>query len=174
MGPRLRSEAGANLVVDERTLWPAARFTTTVVVVRKAFAAAHPDAVRSLVRAHGQTVAWIHANPVEAKASRTGELKRLTGKALNPAVLNQAWPGSTLQPTLRRRAFVAFPPRPPTLSTILRSGPPTCPDSSQPSRERWRNGSLEQARCPKPLQRLWRRPARPGKRFFSMQPAESS
>lgn len=88
---RIKHDAGAKTVVDERDLWPKGRFTTTVLVVRKAFADAHPDAVADVLRAHVASVQWIAANPGEAKETTNAELKRLTGKKLAKEVLNEAW-----------------------------------------------------------------------------------
>jgi NitT/TauT family transport system substrate-binding protein len=88
---RLRHEGGGKTAVDERTLWPHGQFTTTVVVVRRAFANAHPDAVQDFVRAHVETVAWIQSHETEAQTIANAELKRLSGKALKPIVLKEAW-----------------------------------------------------------------------------------
>lgn len=88
---RLRHEGGGRTAVDERTLWPHGQFTTTVVVVRRAFADAHPDAVQDFVRAHVETVAWMQSHAKEAQEIANGELKRLSGKALKPDVLKEAW-----------------------------------------------------------------------------------
>ncbi|MGV3618831.1 MAG: ABC transporter substrate-binding protein [Fimbriimonas sp.] len=88
---RLRSETGARTVVDERDLWPNRQFATTVLVVRRSFADAHPDAVRGFVAAHRETVEWIRTHPAEAREVVNGELKRLSGKRLPDAVLREAW-----------------------------------------------------------------------------------
>lgn len=112
---RLRAEAGAKTVVDERSLWPEGRFTTTVVVVRRAFAEAHPDAVRGFVAAHRETVDWISEHPEESRKVVNGELKRLTGKSLKSSVLADAWsklefttePNAPNIQALARAAYVA-------------------------------------------------------------------
>jgi NitT/TauT family transport system substrate-binding protein len=88
---RLKDEAGAKTVVDERQLWPGGRFTTTVLVARRAFEEAHPDAVRAFLRSHLGTIAWMHSHEAEAKLAVNGELKRLSGKALKTKILDEAW-----------------------------------------------------------------------------------
>lgn len=88
---RLRKDAKARTVVDERDLWPGKSFITTVVVVRSAFANAHPEAVDAILRAHLKCVEWLKANPSEAQTVVNSELKRLTGKPLSEGVLSQAW-----------------------------------------------------------------------------------
>jgi len=88
---RLKKEAQAKTVVDERELWPGKSFTTTVIVARTAFADAHPDAIAALLRAHLESLKWLNANPRQAQIVVNSELKRLTGKALTDGVLQEAW-----------------------------------------------------------------------------------
>jgi len=88
---RIKKEAGAQTVVDERTLWPEGNFSTTVLVVRSEYAAAHPDVVASVLRAHEATLNWIATHQPGAKKVVNSELKRLTGKALASDVLDEAW-----------------------------------------------------------------------------------
>jgi len=88
---RLRSETGAKTVVDERSLWPNHRFTTTVLVVRNDFAKAHPEAVAAIERANEETIAWMHDHVSEAKEATNQELRRITGKPIPAKVLDEAW-----------------------------------------------------------------------------------
>jgi NitT/TauT family transport system substrate-binding protein len=88
---RLLKETDARLVVDERDLWPDGRFATTVVVVRTAYLEKHPDRVEELLEAHVRSLGWLKKNPEEARALVNAELKRLTGKELPQAVLEEAW-----------------------------------------------------------------------------------
>ena len=88
---RLEKDAKAKIVVDESDLWPGKAFTTTVVVARSAFERLHPEAVKAVLRAHLQTIDWIHDHSAEAQQVVNGELKRLTGKALGETVLHRAW-----------------------------------------------------------------------------------
>ncbi len=88
---RLRDEGGGRTAVDERTLWPGGRFTTTVLVARRAFMEAHPDLVREFVRAHAATVAWMAAHPSDAQRAANDAIKRLSGKPLKDRILREAW-----------------------------------------------------------------------------------
>ncbi|HLV79613.1 MAG TPA: ABC transporter substrate-binding protein [Chthonomonadaceae bacterium] len=88
---RLIADAGARRVVDERDLWPGKAFTTTVIVVRKSFLDEHPDLVEAFLKAHLQETAWLQKHPEEGQTVVNAELKRLTGKALKPEVLKDAW-----------------------------------------------------------------------------------
>jgi NitT/TauT family transport system substrate-binding protein len=77
--------------VDERDLWPGKSFTTTVVVVRKAFLDEHPELVEAFLKGHIQETEWLQKNPDEGQKVVNGELKRLTGKGLKADVLKDAW-----------------------------------------------------------------------------------
>jgi NitT/TauT family transport system substrate-binding protein len=88
---RLKKDAHAHTVVDERDLWPNKAFTTTVLVARTEFMQAHPLAIEAILRAHLATVAWLNGHPEEAQSVVNSELKRLTGKALAKSVLQEAW-----------------------------------------------------------------------------------
>lgn len=88
---RLVLDGGGKVLVDERTLWPAGRFVTTELVVRTAFLTDHANLVRDLIEGQLDANDWIAAHPAEAKTVINGELKRITGKALRPAVLDRAF-----------------------------------------------------------------------------------
>lgn len=88
---RLIAETGAKLVVDERDLWPDRKFTTTVLVVRRAFLDTNRDLVGRFLQAHIAEIDWINSHASEAQAVSNSELKRLTGKELKADVLKSAW-----------------------------------------------------------------------------------
>lgn len=82
---------GGHVLVDERSLWPGGRFTTTDLVVSMPYLNAHPNAVGDLLRGQIAANAWAAAHPAQAQALVNAALKKLTGKALTPAVLTRAW-----------------------------------------------------------------------------------
>ena len=88
---RIKKDAGAKTVVDERDLWPDRKFCTTLLVVRKAFADSHPDVVDLVLTAHLATLDWMRDHADEARRVLNAELKRLSGKRLPNSVLNEAW-----------------------------------------------------------------------------------
>ncbi len=90
-GARLVREAGAKILLDERSLWPDGKFVTALVIVNTKFAAAHPDLVQKWLSAHVDLTQWIKANPEEAKKIANAEIKRLSSQGLDPAVLDDAW-----------------------------------------------------------------------------------
>jgi NitT/TauT family transport system substrate-binding protein len=92
---RLIQEGGAEVLVDERDLWPEGRYVTTHLIVATSFLEDHPDVVRQLLE--GQVVAngWVNENPTEAQAAVNSQIEKLTGKRMNDAVLAAAWENLT-------------------------------------------------------------------------------
>jgi NitT/TauT family transport system substrate-binding protein len=88
---RLVSDAGAKVLVDEKTLWPNGQFPTTVVVVRSQFLQQHPDTVRQLLAGEQKAIDWATANPAQAKTVVNDTLKQLTGSSLSQAVLDRSF-----------------------------------------------------------------------------------
>lgn len=90
---RLVVEGGGKVLVDERALWPGGRFTTTVLLVRSDYLAGRPEAVRALLRGHVAAIRWIGAEPAAARETVNAAIRRISGKALPPAVIERAWQG---------------------------------------------------------------------------------
>ena len=88
---RLVVEGGGKVLVDERSLWPDGKYVTTQLVVRTAYLQQHPDVVRNLVKGQVDANDFIAQNSAQAKQIVGAGLQRLTGKALKPAVLDEAW-----------------------------------------------------------------------------------
>ena len=88
---RLVQEAGAKVLVDERTLWPQGRFVTTQLIVATDFLVEHPQTVRALLEAHVDAIQWIGKHPDQAKADVNAQIGELTGVPLPTAVLDGAW-----------------------------------------------------------------------------------
>ncbi|MDK9501501.1 ABC transporter substrate-binding protein [Streptomyces katrae] len=84
---------GAAVLLDERDLWPGGRFVITNVVVSQKFLKEHRDVVLAVLRGTVKTNEWINADPDRAKASANAALKTLSGKELEPEVVDAAWPG---------------------------------------------------------------------------------
>lgn len=88
---RLVVEAGGELYLDERELWPDGKFATTLLIVRPDYLEDHPEAVEALLRGHLATIDWIAANDADAKDLASGEIKRITTVALPAEVVDAAW-----------------------------------------------------------------------------------
>ena len=94
---RLIVDAGGELFLDERELWPDGHFTTALIIVSTEFLAKHPDIVETWLRTHVELTTWELAHPDEAKTLSNAQIEQLTGKALSQAVLDEAW--SRMAPT---------------------------------------------------------------------------
>ncbi|RJQ80579.1 ABC transporter substrate-binding protein [Pseudonocardiaceae bacterium YIM PH 21723] len=89
---RLVLEAGAKVLLDEKSLWPDGKFPTTVIVARKDFADKHPETLAAILKANIEAVQLSKGtNSADAKNSANKQLATLSGKGLSDAVLQRAW-----------------------------------------------------------------------------------
>lgn len=88
---RLIAEGGGKVLVDERTLWPEGRYTTTVLLVRADSLRARPEVIKALLRGHVAANRWIAAESAAARDLANAAIEKITGKALPPAVIERAW-----------------------------------------------------------------------------------
>ena len=88
---RLVLEAGARVLVDEKSLWPRGQFVTTQLIVSKTFLDQHPSTVRSLLTGHVEAVDWIKANPTRAPGVVNAEIAKTSGKPLSDEVMARAF-----------------------------------------------------------------------------------
>jgi energy-coupling factor transporter ATP-binding protein EcfA2 len=84
-------KAGAQVLVDETTLWPQGQFVTTHVIVRTEFLEQYPDAVAAFLDGHLAALAAIEDDPTGSAEAANASLQSLTGSSLDPAVLTSAW-----------------------------------------------------------------------------------
>ena len=84
-------DAGAKVLVDEKTLWPGGEFPTTVLIVRTQFLQEHPETVEALLRATKKSIDFANADQAQAKTVTNDSIKQLTNSALAPAVLDRAF-----------------------------------------------------------------------------------
>jgi len=88
---RLIHEGNAHLFLDERDLWPQGQFVVTNLVVSPKFLREHPDVVKKWLVAHVELTDWINGHLPEAKKILNAQIQKETGKALPPAVLDEAF-----------------------------------------------------------------------------------
>ncbi|GAA2300516.1 aliphatic sulfonate ABC transporter substrate-binding protein [Nonomuraea roseoviolacea subsp. roseoviolacea] len=92
---RLIKESGGKVLVDERDLWPNKQFVITHLIVRQEFLKEHPDTVRKLIEAHVEANDLIKSDPAGSAQTANAALQKLTGKALKPEVLDNAFKNIT-------------------------------------------------------------------------------
>ncbi|MEU6153804.1 ABC transporter substrate-binding protein [Actinosynnema sp. NPDC047251] len=88
---RLVLDAGAKVLLDEKSLWEGGKFPTTVLIVRTQFLKDHPQTVEALLKGHLAATDLAQGNKVEAKQVVNNALKALTGKSLGEPVLDRAF-----------------------------------------------------------------------------------
>jgi NitT/TauT family transport system substrate-binding protein len=129
---RLIQDAGARVFLDERELWPEGRYTTAVLVVRRAYLKDHPDVVNRLVAAHVQATLTLRINRQAQAETLAREIAAELGKELPLPIVRAAldrieptWDPllTTLQKGADDAFAVGFLPTKPNLSGIFVSGP---------------------------------------------------
>ncbi|HEV2087404.1 MAG TPA: ABC transporter substrate-binding protein, partial [Cryptosporangiaceae bacterium] len=88
-------DAGGTVLVDERDLWPARKFVITHLLVRTEFLQEHPDVVKRLIQGHVDANALIETEPEKAQRAVSVGIGKLTGKPLELAIIEKAWPTLT-------------------------------------------------------------------------------
>jgi sulfonate transport system substrate-binding protein len=84
-------DAGAKVLVNEKTLWPNGQFPTTVLIVRNQFLQEHPQTVEALLRAEGKAVDFASTQQAQAKTVTNDAIKKITNSSLAPAVLDRSF-----------------------------------------------------------------------------------
>ncbi|MGW2249638.1 aliphatic sulfonate ABC transporter substrate-binding protein [Kitasatospora sp. NPDC001660] len=82
---------GAKVLLNEKDVWPDKKFVITNIIVSQKFLKEHPDVVEAVLRGSVNANAFIKANPDKAKADANEAIKKDSGNALEPAVLDPAW-----------------------------------------------------------------------------------
>jgi NitT/TauT family transport system substrate-binding protein len=88
---RLIQEAGGEVFLNEKDLWPDGKFVTTHLIVSTRFLEEHPATVKKLVQANVEITQWIGDHPAEAQQLANKGIENATGAALTPAVIEAAW-----------------------------------------------------------------------------------
>ncbi|HET9596951.1 MAG TPA: ABC transporter substrate-binding protein [Anaeromyxobacteraceae bacterium] len=96
-GARLRAEASAHVLVDERDLWEGRRFPTTVLVASQRALSGRRAAVVALLRTHLALTARWKEDPTAFARAANAAYGRLAGHPLPEPVLLDAF--SRLEPT---------------------------------------------------------------------------
>lgn len=84
-------DAGAKVLVDEKSLWPGGKFPTTVVIVRTEFLQQHPETVEAILRGEQKAIALIRDDPAQAKTVSNEAIGEITGKPLAATILDRAF-----------------------------------------------------------------------------------
>jgi len=85
------TEGGGKVLVDEKTLWPQGQYTTTVLIVKEEYLAAHADVIQNLIAGLDSAIALTKSDPAQAQQLTNDGLTKLTGKALKPDVIKASF-----------------------------------------------------------------------------------
>jgi NitT/TauT family transport system substrate-binding protein len=90
---RLVLEAGASVLVDEKSLWTstAGQYVTTQIIARTPFLAQYPGTVRSILQANNSAIKYIAQNVPASKDLVQTQITKWTGKPLPDAVITRSW-----------------------------------------------------------------------------------
>ncbi len=89
---RLVLEAGAKVLLDERTLWPpGGQYVTTQIIASQPFLNQYPGTVRSVLQANNTAIRYIATNVLKSKDIVQEQITKWTGKPLPDAVINRSW-----------------------------------------------------------------------------------
>ncbi len=89
-GAILTSQAGANIIAEEKELWPNRRFNSTVIVTTPSFLSQHPEVIRKLLTAHRRWTQRLTTDLDGVRPQLDAALVALTGKKLPDGVLADA------------------------------------------------------------------------------------
>ena len=95
---RLVLDGGGKVLVDEASLWPAGKFVTTQLVVRKEYLDRYPGTVEALLKGLLAADTAVATKSPAVQTVVNDQLKKDTGKALRPEVLTAAF--ANLTPTV--------------------------------------------------------------------------
>jgi NitT/TauT family transport system substrate-binding protein len=84
-------DAGAKVLVDEKSLWPDGKFPTTVLIVRTQFLQEHPQTVQALLRGELKAIDLANSDPAQAKKITNDSIKQITSSSLSQPVLDRAF-----------------------------------------------------------------------------------
>ena len=87
---RLKLEAGGRVFLDEKDIWPEGKYVTTHLVVSRNFLQNHAGEVKNLLRAHVEVTQLIATNPAAAMTILNEQIRKETGRALKPEVIQEA------------------------------------------------------------------------------------
>lgn len=88
---RLIAEAGATLLVDERTLWPGGRFPTTVLLATDEALRDRREQVKAILKTHLQLTARAKQEPEAFRIAVNEAFGALTGKKVPVPVMVEAF-----------------------------------------------------------------------------------
>lgn len=83
--------AGAEILLNEKDLWPSGKFVTAHIVCRTKFIEEHPEVVKALVQGNIEALDYLNSQSEDAQVSFALALSAITGTSPKPEILSRAW-----------------------------------------------------------------------------------
>ena len=84
-------EAGAKVLLDEKSLWPNGEFVTTNIIAAQPFLNKYPGTVRSILQANNSAIKYIASNVTKSKDVVQAQITKWVGRPLPDAVITRSW-----------------------------------------------------------------------------------
>lgn len=107
-GSRLIQEVQANVLLDNNQIWREGQYSTAVVVATTKFIKERPDLVEKFLRTHVELTDYINKNPGQAQEIINAEIKELTNKPLDPAILAASFGRQTVTYDPEKNSVIDF------------------------------------------------------------------
>ena len=88
---RLVNEAGANVLVDEATLWPEGQFVTTHLIAATEFLEDNPKTVQKLLKGNLRAIDFANDNRTVAENLVATGIFNATGQRVDKATITNSW-----------------------------------------------------------------------------------
>lgn len=89
-GARLEDEIEAEIVLDYNETWRNGDYSTAVILARREFVEAHPEAVKDFLKSHIEATEYINQNGKQAKEIINSEIESLMREPLEKSVLDKS------------------------------------------------------------------------------------
>lgn len=107
-GTTIENNGNAEVMLDYDEVFLEGNYPTAVVVASKDFIDAHPDLVKEFLEAHEEATLYINENMDDALTIVNKEIEEATGKALDEAVIKNAFTRMTVDTALNHEAIMKF------------------------------------------------------------------
>ena len=107
-GTTIENNGSAEVLLDYNEVFLEGNYPTAVVVASKDFMDEHPDLVKEFLEAHEEAALYINENMDEALSIVNKEIEEATGKALDEAVIKNAFTRMTVDTALNHEAIMKF------------------------------------------------------------------
>lgn len=107
-GTTIENNGNAEVMLDYNEVFLEGNYPTAVVVASKDFMDEHPDLVKEFLEAHEEATLYINENMDDALKIVNKEIEEATGKALDEAVIKNAFTRMTVDTALNHEAIMKF------------------------------------------------------------------